>query len=83
MVKILEKCPLKARLKVICSIHYEPTILVVDLASAITNGFSNVFVYMKKLVSCWFHVSEIILKELSVIKDAKIKSEIYQDICSF
>ncbi len=67
----------------ICSFDYEPTILVADSAPAISNGFKDVFLELKKRVHCWFHVSKNILKELSTIKDKNIQYEIYNDITNF
>lgn len=64
------------------STDYNPSILVADSASAITNGFKKVF-DLSKRVFCWFHVKKAFDKELNKISDKNIKNQITNDIIQF
>jgi hypothetical protein len=63
-------------------IKYEPTILVADCASEITNGFTKVFTLAKRIY-CWFHVKKLMDKKLKKIKNKTTRQSITLDIVNF
>lgn len=62
--------------------EFNPTVLLADTASAITNGFANVFTLIHRIF-CWAHVKRAIDAKLNSVTNKDIRNKIISDIVNF
>ena len=58
---------------------FNPTALLADTASAITNGFEQVFNLIHRIF-CWAHVKRAIDGKLNAVTDKNIRNQIVSNI---
>ena len=81
---------IKKAVKQCYEVDYRPTALIADAASAITNGFSEAFLYevdQFTRVVCWQHVKRGIDKHMNLVskdvrRSIKVDLGILQECCS-